>query len=515
MSPPSLTSTTQRGLEALRVAWASRSVRRGFVGTVLITAGSLTPAYLPQVSPIWPVLRWAHLTGPISKWVGTGLVVAGLMVLIMAWLKLRPRAYSDHTEVAYHGMRHWAVLAIWSLPFLFAPPIFSHDAYSYAAQGWLIHNGLNPYEVGPGVLPGAFADQVAWVWRYTPAPYGPLALQLSHGIVDLLGNDPYLSAVAMRLPALVGVALIGFLLPRIASMRGLDPAMAAWFGTLNPVLVIDFVGGAHNDALMMGLVVAALWTTVRFKHLPAGDSGRAVKARPWVSMLAGAVIVGVAASIKQPALLAAVALPFLVEGWTSWRVRPLLRAALRVLVSLGLSVGVFALLSVVTGLGFGWINAVNVPGSVFTISPTTLLGNALQFPLDLVWPGNTVNLVRWARTAGFVLSGLIICYLAVMKLGRRPVYFLAWSWLWFALLAPAIHSWYVLWGGLLLPLAKPSERTYRAAVFGTLVLLCFGAINFSVRNGAVAVGIALVGGAWWVLRTHESAHKERSGGLSS
>ncbi|HBX81718.1 MAG TPA: hypothetical protein DEH05_11520, partial [Propionibacteriaceae bacterium] len=68
---------------------------------------------------------------------------------------------------------------MWSLPLLAAPPIFSHDAYSYAAQGWLMYNGLNPYEVGPGTLPGAFADQVAWVWRQTPSPYGPLSLEIS------------------------------------------------------------------------------------------------------------------------------------------------------------------------------------------------------------------------------------------------------------------------------------------------------------------------------------------------
>ena len=73
---------------------------------------------------------------------------------------------------------------------------------------------------GDAVLPGAFADQVAWVWRYTPTPYGPLALQLSHWLVLLAGLNPYYSAVLMRLPALVGVGLIGHLLPRVGRMMG-------------------------------------------------------------------------------------------------------------------------------------------------------------------------------------------------------------------------------------------------------------------------------------------------------
>src|SRR5450759_5715934 len=72
----------------------------------------------------------------------------------------------------------------------------------------MLVNDVNPYEAGPGVLPGAFADQVAWVWRFTPAPYGPLSLRLQELIVVASGLQPYLSAVLMRIPALIGVVLI-------------------------------------------------------------------------------------------------------------------------------------------------------------------------------------------------------------------------------------------------------------------------------------------------------------------
>ena len=65
------------------------------------------------------------------------------------------------------------------------------------------------------------------------------------------------------------------------------------------------------------------------------------------------MIVSVAVAIKQPALLASVALPFLTSPWTSWKLRPLGIAVARALASLGLTVAVFALISVMTGLGFG------------------------------------------------------------------------------------------------------------------------------------------------------------------
>jgi len=98
----------------------------------------------------------------------------------------------------------------------------------------MLVNDVSPYEAGPGVLPGAFADQVAWVWRFTPAPYGPLSLRLQELIVVASGLQPYLSAVLMRIPALIGVVLIVVLLPRIADRMGVDAQLTAWLATLNP-----------------------------------------------------------------------------------------------------------------------------------------------------------------------------------------------------------------------------------------------------------------------------------------
>ncbi|MFT3968998.1 MAG: polyprenol phosphomannose-dependent alpha 1,6 mannosyltransferase MptB [Micropruina sp.] len=260
----------------LRTAWRVPAVKRGLLATFLLFLGSLTPAYLPQNSPLWDSIRALGLDNGTTKVVGTALVVAAVVLLVDAWFRLRPGLYLD--------FKHWAVGLIWALPLLFAPPIFSHDAYSYAAQGWLLYNGLNPYETPVSVLPGAFADQVAWVWRYTPAPYGPLSLQISHLMVIAGGLDPYISTLLMRIPALIGVVLIVYFLPRLAARLGADVQLAAWFSTINPLLLIDLVGGMHNDALMLGLIIVALYLTHR---------------RPQQFWL-GAIIVGVAAAVKQP-----------------------------------------------------------------------------------------------------------------------------------------------------------------------------------------------------------------------
>lgn len=461
-----------------------RPVWLGLMGTTLLVVGSLSPAYLPQASPFWPVMRALGLDTWGARAVATVLVIGAVALLIHAWYQLRPSVYRD--------VKHWAVLAWWSLPLLLAPPIFSHDAYSYAAQGWLLHNGLNPYEASPSVLPGTFADQVAWLWRYTPAPYGPLALTISHWLVDLVGHNPYYSAVAQRIPALVGVALIVHFLPRIARRVGADVRLTAWFATINPLLVIDLVGGAHNDALMLGLMVLAV-------HL-------AYRGRVWVAV----ICLGVAASIKQPALLAAFPVAVIGSGWASWRPRDLLAFLPRALAVLGGSVVVFAAISWATGLGFGWLNAVSVPGMIVTLAPFSLLGWGVQQALlALGEPGSAALAMPVAQSVSLVIAAVCVGWLAIRYGRTRPLTFLAWAYLAFAVFGPALHTWYLLWGALFLPLARPTARVLRVGAAVTSVLLVYGAGNLAWRNDAVALALAAVAAAlvWLVLRARDRARR--------
>ncbi|MDR1212785.1 MAG: polyprenol phosphomannose-dependent alpha 1,6 mannosyltransferase MptB [Propionibacteriaceae bacterium] len=482
------TRLTRAGSELAR-AWRLPPVRRGFCGTLAITVGSLTPAYLPQSSPLWQPLRAAHLDGPAVKLIGTVIVLAGLWCLVDGWFRLRRDEPGPATG--------WAILAIWSLPFLLAPPIFSHDAYSYAAQGWMLHNQVNPYQAGPSVLPGAFADQVAWVWRYTPAPYGPLSLRISHLLVDLSGFNPTVATWLMRLPALIGVGLIVTGLPRIARRIGADVTRVTWYACLNPLLVIDFVGGAHNDALMMGLAVLALSLSCH---------------RRW--WLPAAVLIGLAAAIKQPAFLAAYVLPLLTRPLSTWRdPRQVLITLGRSLLALGVAAAAFVAVSWACGLGFGWIDALGVPGSVVTVSPSTVIGQGLQWLFD---PGGH-DWVRLVRGAAQVVGFALVAVFAVWLAPRQPIRALSVSWLAVAFTAPALHSWYVLWGGLLLPLSPVGRRwVARVSVSITVVLLSYAAINLAWRNGVWAIGVAAgVLLLWWAYLHEREVRQRRAVGPSA
>ncbi|CAM5579655.1 Alpha-(1-_6)-mannopyranosyltransferase [Streptomyces purpurascens] len=62
----------------------------------------------------------------------------------------------------------------------------------------------------------------------------------------------------MRLVALAGVALMAAALPRLARHSGADPSAALWLGALNPLVLLHLVAGAHNDAVMLGLLGVGL-----------------------------------------------------------------------------------------------------------------------------------------------------------------------------------------------------------------------------------------------------------------
>ncbi len=470
-------------------AWEYRPVRRGLLGSALLFLGSLTPAYLPQNTPWWQPLRALGLDSWWANALGTALVVAGVALLVEAWFKLRPSLY--------HEVKHWPITVLWSLPMLLAPPIFSHDAYAYAAQGWLLQNGLNPYDNPIAVLPGAFADQAAWLWRYTTAMYPPLSLEMFHGLVILAGNNPYYAAVAMRIPALVGVGLIGYFLPRIASRMGADVQMTAWFSVVNPLVIIDFVGGAHNDALMMGLVALAIWL--------------ALDDRFWWA----AATVGVAACIKQPAILTFYAVALINHPWRTLAWKDTSRAVGRLLLSLAVAVATFVAITLATGLGFGWVAAANVPGSVVTLAPFTLVGAGLKYVLEFFGqPAIGQALMDGLRFLGLALTVVAIGWLGLTTGPRRPVTFLSWSYLVFAFGGIALNSWYLTWGGLLLPLTKPTERIIGTAVTVTTVLLAYGAGNLAWRNDAVALGFAALALMLVLLYRHVQERKAHLNALA-
>ncbi|MCS0603833.1 polyprenol phosphomannose-dependent alpha 1,6 mannosyltransferase MptB [Streptomyces sp. LP11] len=405
----------------------------GLAGTAALALGGETAGALPV----------RDLPAPAQAGLGLVGVYFGVVLLTAAWVLLgrlvrgpRPPAPRDLL----------LVLAVWAAPLLLAPPLFSRDVYSYLAQGAMADAHLDVYGQGPARLGGPLADEVAPMWRHTGAPYGPAFLAPASVLSGLTRGELPAGLLGMRLLALFGVALMAAALPRLARLSGADPAAALWLGALNPLVLLHLVAGAHNDALMLGLLGLGL--------LAARGLGPAP----------GAVLVTLAGLVKAPAALGLLAVVILA-------VRAGRRPLPAVLATAAACAATTVAATALAGTGYGWIAALSTPVSPRNWALTSLLGRATGALLTHLGSGLAPlavpvwHLAGLAATAGAVL-------LIWLRARPGPVYALGLSLLAVAVLGPAIRPWYVLWGLFLIAAGAPDTPVRRraAVLVGVLAL---------------------------------------------
>jgi hypothetical protein len=161
----------------------------------------------------------------------------------------------------------WVAIVAAVALFALAPPLLSQDAFSYISYARMSEvHGVNPYDVAPIALPADAAFRyVGWV--LAPSAYGPL-FSIATRPLGLVGVPAALwtwkAAVAL---CVLGLALVT---GKVARRRGVDPLAAAAFVALNPVVLVDVVGGAHNDAPAMLLAMAGVLAALAGRELAAG-----------------------------------------------------------------------------------------------------------------------------------------------------------------------------------------------------------------------------------------------------
>jgi hypothetical protein len=425
----------------------------GLAGSVILAGGGLASGALPVLS-----LRRHADAGLIA-------VYFGLIVLIAAWWLLgRAMPQSER------WLRQ--TLTLWLLPLAAGPPLFSRDVYSYLAQGAMVVAGHDVYRFGPSHLGGPLAEEVPMIWQDTPAPYGPVFLRIAALVAEIAQADVLAGVAGMRVVALAGLGLLVFFLPRLARICGVDPAAALWLGALNPLVLLHFVAGAHNDAVMMGLLVAGLAVAARYRIL-------------------GAVLVALAGLVKAPAALGLLAVAWLWAGPAANRVRALAGTA-----AVALATGI--VVTFAAGTGYGWMAALDTPASSTNWSLSNALGHLSVEVLSTIGSDLAqiaVPVWRWIGITAASVTALVAWH------RQSPVYALGLSLAGFALLGPAIRPWYLLWGLIPIAAAAPpgAARRYCAALcaISAIVVLPDGYPPTVAQLGLAAAGVALAGVALW------------------
>src|SRR6478672_5908699 len=471
----------------------------GAVAGVVLAVASWGSGALPRLNTgvLWPGVAWWTPKGGSPLLATVAVLAMGLLVL--AWWRLRD------ADVSVRWW--WVTIALWFAPLVGAMPLYSRDLYSYAAQGLLWDQGLSPYDHAVRELDSPWRGSTAPTWLDSATPYGPVWLLLARAVASVSG-ELWVALLLLRLLAVAGVAVLAWAVPDVAGRLGWSPVRATWLGVAVPLVGAHFVGGAHNDAVMVGALLAGLAVALR---------GRFVTA---------CVVIALAAMVKVTAV---VALPFVALLWarhlgtrdgagtggTAYVRWPgLLRAGALTAVCAGVPM---VLGGVVTGLGFSWLNPTGTPGKN---EQWTSLPTAVGIAVGAV--GHLLGHDEWreggiatARAVALVVLAvlLVLVWLAALKpvdaaglpddVARhenrlRPGRGIAWAMLAVVVLAPVFLGWYYLWA---LPVFAVSlGALWRDRLEGPLAVVatvvCFATLpegySLGLTTTVVGVPIAIV-----------------------
>lgn len=405
-------------------AAASHTARQGLLASIMIMLGSwgvgwlaMTPQSLLALNPVLLPLR-TTTAGVVTC---TVLLVFGALLLLRSWLRLSQRVGPWSAQATPIVRR---TLFMWATPLMFTLPIFSRDVYSYLAQGRVLHAGLNPYEHGVSELPGWFMEGADGLWAESPSPYGPLFLVLAQLVWFVSGGVPEIAILLFRSLSLLGIALMLYCIPRLARAFGSEPSWALWLCLLNPMTLLVFIPAAHNDALMIGLMLAGTLAGLRRKR-------------------ALSIVLVVSAIAVKP--IAMVVLPFILL--LPLRSTAALRHRVREWAVGGTAAAVLLIAGgAALGIGLGWIAAALGAGAaVLQAAPVGLLGIGLGAAAQALTGIEAAVVTEIVYTLARAAAGAVLAWMLLRRAVGNPVLWAGYGLTLVVLTSSIIQPWYLLW----------------------------------------------------------------------
>lgn len=430
----------------------------GFLGSTFLAIGSFGVGWFPLSAQILrsPAINYLQ-TQALGQSLARALVVVGAALLLQAWLVIGLDAL--HGFIAEAKTLYWT-LALWIAPLIATPPLFSRDVFSYFMQGQLQREGHNPYHSGVALVEGWFTSGVDPLWGEAPTPYGPAFLVIERFVASMSGGSALTAAIIFRMTSIVGVALAAWGISSISRHHGIPDLPALWLGVMNPLVIMHFVAGAHNDALMVGFICAGFALALR---------------RHWV---VGTVLITLGLGIKP---VAVVALPFIAfiaagtrSGWWQ-RIQFFIRVGITSVITL------LGLATVSHVSPFGWIPALSTPGTVQSwLSPATAIGMLWGDSMNLIGFGeHTQTTVGITRAIGTALMVIVMVWLVLKPSKRSATRGAAFCFVALVTFGPVVQPWYLLWSIPLLAATGLTHRQMRVVVLAIAAFTIHGIANSS------------------------------------
>lgn len=394
------------------------------------------------------VLRYSFLEHPtelVDLWkISDGDIVPALLWLVAmglvtaGWLLAIRAARGIACQDAWLPVVGISALVL--IAFALAYPATAIDVYIYAARSHLLTDyGLDPSTVSPDRLWDfdAYVQYASQEWADDTSPYGPLWNLIAAPATAFDGERIEVAVLIFKAIMVAGTVATAALIHDIARRVQPDLALAATLAWLwCPIVLWEGLANAHNDVLLIMLVVAALWCWVT-RH----EGGV-------VPLLGAAALLKVVAVMLIPAAIVAIAVR------TGWNRRLLAIAGQTALLSLAALWVAFAPFYDIVGT----LQAIQSQRDVWVTSPALLIAtikDELGYTFDF---GPIYARFSTAVIVLLTLGGVAVAWRrpdALARIGYEQLF-------WFLLLATSnLRPWYVIWLVALaavLPLGMPMVR---------------------------------------------------------
>ena len=331
----------------------------------------------------------------------------------------------------------WSAAILFRLLLLFTVPTLSDDIYRYLWDGHVAINGVSPYAY-PIDAPNldhldvpirALANN-----RWMASPYMPTAQLLFSGLTSLFPLRP----IFLQITMVAFDLLAGLLIARLLVLAGHFPHWVIIY-LWSPLVIVEVAHSGHIDALMVFLMLTAIWATFSPRQGPFTT---------WLGPIALAL-----ATLTK--ILPMILLPIL---FWRWRWRQLFLFGL-------LTIGLLLPFGMVSGWGLtGPLDGTGLFGALRIYSDQWNFNSGLfhWFEANLLPAVGVIEANTWAKR--LVLVILLLVLGLVGWAGRRTTGILAnlrlmsIPFMAYILLTTTVHPWYLLILMVFLPFLAPAPH---------------------------------------------------------
>ncbi|MFA6392169.1 MAG: hypothetical protein WCW66_05515 [Patescibacteria group bacterium] len=229
--------------------------------TYLLYVVLVYSSFYYQINATNSIIPWGY-----NKQIFFILISIGLIVLY--WL-----AYKSIKNTKENIKKIVILFSIlFSITFIIAPPIGSADVYNYAyrARVKTVYE-QNPYLVATENYPDdLFYNFSPKEWNFMTMQYGPLWASVSIGFSKIAGDNFFWNIFLYKLLALLSFFGSAYLINRILKITNPGKSLqGALLYLWNPLILFETINNAHNDILMIFIVLLAVYLVLKKKYIPS------------------------------------------------------------------------------------------------------------------------------------------------------------------------------------------------------------------------------------------------------